>query len=450
LLAIDWNAAQLPTVTERLANGLNVIVHPEPKAPIAAVYVGYRAGSRDEPAGKAGLAHLCEHLMFSGTRNYPGSFFAPFEQAGAAWMNAFVKEDFSAYFATVPADALDFALAMEADRMVNLADALSEERLERQREVVINEVRQREGQPYGCANRILAELAHPPGHPYAHPPDGLISELYDISIDDVRLWLTSRHSPAMATLIIAGDVEPARAVENARRHFAPLLRQPGTSAYFPVANDCPEQRREQAAKLGHLELDSQFYGRRTVGLPVKNAKLCIEWKGPDFTSPEYPALEVACEILAGSRDSRLAHRLVYAEHLATDVVVEVRPRDWGARVLLSITAETAVPLTLIESLVRQEIERLGTDGPGLRELEVAQVRIFGKVLRGFERVGGPGSKSGALGLAAMIGASVDSHRRWLSALAAMRPEAAATASRWLSGAGGILEIYPGTEGNGPS
>src|SRR6516165_11421352 len=107
---IDWNAAQLPSVVERLANGLTVVVHAEPKSPIAAIYVGYRAGSRDEPKSKAGLAHLCEHLMFSGTTRNPGSYFAPLEQAGALWMNAFVREDYSAYFATVPVAALDFAM----------------------------------------------------------------------------------------------------------------------------------------------------------------------------------------------------------------------------------------------------------------------------------------------------------------------------------------------------
>src|SRR5438105_2941315 len=100
---IDWAAARLPSQVERLANGLTIVVHTELKAPVAAVYVGYRVGSRDEPAAMAGLAHLCEHLMFAGTEAVPGSYFAPFEQAGAAWMNAYVKEDYSAYFVTVPA-----------------------------------------------------------------------------------------------------------------------------------------------------------------------------------------------------------------------------------------------------------------------------------------------------------------------------------------------------------
>src|SRR5262249_33151260 len=135
MTAIDWSAADLPAVVERLPNGLTVVAHIEPKSPIAAVYIGYRAGSRDEPACKAGLAHLCEHLMFTGTKANPGSYFAPFEQAGASSMNAFVREDYSAYFATVPIAALDFAMSMEADRMANIAAALEDDQVERQRAV---------------------------------------------------------------------------------------------------------------------------------------------------------------------------------------------------------------------------------------------------------------------------------------------------------------------------
>jgi hypothetical protein len=283
---------------------------------------------------------------------------------------------------------------------------------------------------------------HPLGHPYAHPADGLISELNNISLDDARRWLISRHSPAMATLIIAGDVEPAQAVSAAHRYFGSLLRQPVTSEPLAAGEDSGEQNHEQAAGLEHLSAHSQFLGRRTIALPVKDRKLCMEWIGPDFTSHEFPALEVAGEILGGSRASRLRRRLMHAEHLAKDVAIEVRARKSGAQIVLSIVPEVTVPLTVIEPIVCEEIERLCADGPALHELECAQVRIFGKIVRGFERVGGPNSKSDAIGLAAMIGTSVDSQRRRLAALAMLQPEAVATSSRWLAGAGALLEMCP--------
>jgi zinc protease len=428
---IDWSAAQLPSVVERLANGLTVIVHVESMAPLAAIYVGYRAGSRDEPQSKAGLAHLCEHLMFSGTKNNPGSYFAPFEQAGALWMNAFVREDYSAYFATMPAAALDFAMSMEADRMANIAEVIDDDRVERQREVVINELRQREAQPYGCATRILAELTHPPAHPYAHPPDGLIAELRNISAGDVGAWIVSRHSPTIAVLIIAGDVEPERVIEKANHHFGSIA--PGSAA--------PRPQFAAAASLAA--------SRRQIELPVKNGRLCMAWNGPAFASFDYPALEAACEILAGTKGSRLGRRIIQAEQLASDIAVELHPRELGVLVVLSVTARTGVRLNAIEALVRSEIERLYREGPRREELELARLRLFGKIMRGFERVGGPQSRSDALGLATMAGGTPDSHRQRLSMLATVRPEAVAIASRWLAGPGAVLEMRPVTERNGP-
>jgi zinc protease len=429
--AIDWSAAQLPSVVERLANGLTVIVHVEPKSPIAAVYVGYRAGSRDEPKSKAGLAHLCEHLMFSGTTRNPGSYFAPLEQAGALWMNAFVREDYSAYFATVPVAALDFAMSMEADRMANIAEVLDDDRVNRQRDVVVNELRQREAQPYGCAARIVAELLHPCGHPYAHLPDGLIAELDNISTDDVRLWMGSRHSPMTATLIVAGDVDPVRVIEKANHHFGLLV--PGQAAPRPQPG------------VGRSSVAS----RRQIEMPVNTGKLCIAWSGPGFASPDYPALEVACEILAGSQGSRLGRRIIQAEQLASDIAVDVRPRELGVLAVLSITGPRGVPLSAIEELVRVEIERLCAEGPEPHELDTARLRLFGKTVRGYQRVGGPQSKSDALGLATIVGGTLDSHQRRLSLLAAMRPDAVAAAGRWLAGSGAVLEIRPVTERNGP-
>jgi zinc protease len=430
MTAIDWTGAQLPSAVERLANGLTVLVHVEPKSPIAAVFIGYQAGSRYEPPFKAGLAHLCEHLMFTGTRTNPGSYFAPFEQAGASSMNAYIREDYSAYFATVPAAALDFALSMEADRMANIAEAIDDDRLERQREVVVNELRQREGQPYGCAARMLAEMVHPAGHPYAHLPDGLISEIGNVSTENVRAWTESRHSPAMATLVVAGDIDARQVIEKAKRHFGGL------------ANKRP------VAWLAFPAKASPAVSRRSIELPVSYGGLCIAWNGPGIRSADYPALEAACEILAGSKRSRLWRRIVQEERLASDVAIEMRPRELGALIVLSVIAQAGVPLDIIEEIVRIEIERLLAQGPGSQELEVARLRLLGKMVRGFERVGGPNSKSDALGLAAIVGGTPDAHRSHLSTLVAINPEAVAGATRSIGGAGAALEMRPISQGKG--
>ena len=454
--AIDWSATQLPWAVERFANGLTVIVHSEPKASIAAIYVGYRAGSRDEPQSKAGLAHLCEHLMFSGTRANPGSYFAPFEQAGASCMNAFVKEDYSAYFATVPLAAVDLAMSMEADRMANILEVLDDERVQRQRDVVVNELHQREAQPYGCAARALAELVHPPGHPYAHPADGLIADLGKISTGDVCEWIGLRHSPAMATLIVAGDVEPGQVIQSAKHHFGRLAS--GPPVLRPALAACElggvpaggsPKNQTQAGNLCRTSADLPVAARRQILLPVRNARLCIAWNGPGFASPDYPALEAAGEILAGGKSSRLVQRMVHAKRLVSDVALEVRPRELGAMVVLSATARLGVPLKFIEEFVHGEIERLCAEGSTPQELEAARLRLFGRIVRGLERVGGPQSRSDALGLAAIVGGTPEAHRRRLSILSAMPPDAIASATRWLASEPAVLEMCPATGRNGP-
>ncbi|HKV53103.1 MAG TPA: pitrilysin family protein, partial [Candidatus Binataceae bacterium] len=412
--AIDWTAAQIPARIERLSNGLMVAAHQDRKSPIAAVFIGYRAGSRDEPAAKAGLAHVCEHLMFSGTPTAPGSYFAPFEAAGAAWMNAYVREDYSAYFETVPSGALDFALRMEADRMVNLADALDAKKLELQREVVRNELHQREGEPFGSVTRILAEAAHPPSHPYSHPPDGLAADLDNITPDDVREWLATRHCPANAAIVIAGAIEPNQAIDTVRRHFGAIA--PGRP---PVRRAAPVMRATGAA-------------RRTETASGQTG-ICMAWHGPPLASHEYPAIELACELIAGSAGALLPRQLVMEDRLATKVEIEMRPREFGSLIVLRIANKTGAPVDTIEAAARERVAELGRRGVSAEELAIARVRRFGKLVHGVERVGGPQSKSDLLGLAMLAGGGAEVHERRIRAIAAATPNTVAEAAlRWFT------------------
>jgi zinc protease len=421
ILSIDWAAARLPSRLERLANGLTVITHFEPRAPVAAVYVGYRVGSRDEPHGKAGLAHLCEHLMFCGTKAAPGSYFTPLEQAGAAWVNAFVKEDYSAYFATVPTSALDLALSLEADRMANLADALTDQKIDVQRQVVANELRQREQAPFGCAEQKTAEMMHPPAHPYSHPADGLTSELDNASAGDIREWASSHHIPGNAVVIIAGAIEPREATELARLHFQKIPERrprPRSSALLGESRTAERFQLEQAATPG----------------------ICFGWIGPVFDSPDYPVWQLAFEILAGASTSRLRSDV---REFASDVALALSPRELGSLAVVSITARRLVALDLIETSVRRAIEQFALEGPSQNELDIARLRLVGGLLRSFERVGGRPSKSDALGLATLVGGTPQLHDQHLwRLLGTDRTEITATAHRWISVVGGVLEILP--------
>jgi zinc protease len=421
---IEWTAARVPARVARLSNGLTVVAHRDAKAPLVAVYVAYRAGSRDEPESKSGLAHLCEHLMFTGTPSAPGSYFAPFEEVGAAWMNAYVREDYSAYFATVPAWALDFALRMEADRMAHLAEALDGVKIDRQREVVRNELRQRESGPFGRPTRIIAELAHPPRHPYAHPPDGILEQLDNISGEDVREWIETRHAARSAAVVIAGDVESEAAIQNVRRHFEPLM-------LGGLMTSCEGER---GATIDGAE-------RRVVAESSGQGRLYTVWNGPRFASPDDPAFEIACELLGGGRSSRLWRRAVENERLASEITLQVRPRQLGCQAVLSITSCPGVPLDAIEVAVQRELEQLFSGGAHPQEVEAARLRLFARLVRGLQRVGGPQSKSDALGAATMLGGSPHAHDTRLAAIAAVGPEAiAAAVGKWLGADRAVLEM----------
>ena len=161
-----------------LDNGLTVVVHEDRKAPIVAVSIWYHVGSKNEPEGKTGFAHLFEHLMFNGSENYDGEYFEPFENVGATGMNGTTWFDRTNYFETVPTPALEMALWMESDRMGHLLGAVTQEKLDNQIGVVQNEKRQGDNQPYGKVEYRLLEALFPPGHPYRHSTIGSLSLIH--------------------------------------------------------------------------------------------------------------------------------------------------------------------------------------------------------------------------------------------------------------------------------
>ncbi|GIT15124.1 MAG: hypothetical protein CM1200mP36_08800 [Gammaproteobacteria bacterium] len=186
-----------------LDNGLRVIVHEDRKAPIVAVTLWYHVGSRNEVTGKTGFAHLFEHLMFNGSENYDGEYFAPFQEVGATGMNGTTNTDRTNYFQTVPTTALDLAMWMESDRMGHLLGAIDQDKLDEQRGVVQNEKRQRENQPYGRAFDYIVGNVFPEGHPYSWTTIGSMEDLDAATLEDVYEWFRTYYGPNNATLVLA-------------------------------------------------------------------------------------------------------------------------------------------------------------------------------------------------------------------------------------------------------
>src|SRR6059058_3613992 len=219
-------AVSIPHSSFKLANGLKVIVHEDHKAPVVAVSTWYNVGSKDEPPGKTGFAHLFEHLMFNGSENLPGDYMTYLQQIGATDYNGTTYYDRTNYFETVPTGALERALFMESDRMGHLLGAVTQGVLDNQRGVVQNEKRQGDSRPGGLVQYEIYGTLFPPGHPYHHTTIGSMEDLDQASLADVKQWFRDRYGPNNAVLVVAGDVTAAQARPLVEKYFGPIAAGP--------------------------------------------------------------------------------------------------------------------------------------------------------------------------------------------------------------------------------
>ena len=361
-----------------LQNGLTLVVHEDHKAPIVAVNVWYHVGSKNEKAGKTGFAHLFEHLMFQGTENLEGEFFAPLEKVGATGMNGTTNNDRTNYFETVPKNALDLALWLESDRMGHLLGAVDQKKLDEQRGVVQNEKRQGDNQPYGMSEYVLAAGTVPEGHPYSWSVIGSMEDLNAASLEDVKEWFRSSYGAANATLVICGDVDAQAVKAKVEKYFGDIPSGPPITR--PKAWVAP-----MVGTKRHVMQDR-------VGQP----RITMVWNVAPWGDPSLEPLGLFANILAGGKTSRLYQRLVMKEELATDCRAGVGRRELGSQFTLTVTAKPDADLAKVEAIMDEELARLASSGPEADELERARTQQLAQFVRGLERIGGFAGKSDQL------------------------------------------------------
>ncbi len=408
-----------------LDNGLRVIVHEDRKAPIVAVTLWYHVGSRNEVTGKTGFAHLFEHLMFNGSENYDGEYFAPFQEVGATGMNGTTNTDRTNYFQTVPTTALDLAMWMESDRMGHLLGAIDQDKLDEQRGVVQNEKRQRENQPYGRAFDYIVGNVFPEGHPYSWTTIGSMEDLDAATLEDVYEWFRTYYGPNNATLVLAGDVNVETARETVQRHFGHIPPGP------------PLTRMD--TWVPRLEQDR----RMVTEDRVPQARVYKTWPIPEWGSIDSEWLALADGVLSEGQTSRLHQRLVYEEQVATDIGGYVFLGELSGTYTIYATAQPGQDLAEVERMMDEEIQRFFDHGPTREELERVITQTRASFIRGIERVGGFGGKSGILAEGAVFGGRPDAFKESLEILSSVRPENLRDAAReWLSNGAFILEVHP--------
>ena len=398
-----------------LANGLRVIVHTDRKAPIVAVSVWYHVGSKDEPAGQTGFAHLFEHLMFNGSENSPGDFFEPLQQVGATDFNGTTSFDRTNYFETVPTGALDRALFLESDRMGHLLGAVTQEKLDNQRSVVQNEKRQGDNQPYGLNRYIVQEVLFPQGHPYHHTTIGSMADLDAASLDDVKNWFRAKYGPGNAVLVLAGDIDLATAKTKVEKWFGDIAAGP---AIVRVKAPVPTL----AAPVAMVMKD------RIATTSVRRL-----WAVPGLNDKDATALQVAAAVLGGLSSSRLDNALVRAEQIAVGVSASANLYEDVGVFTVSADVKPGVDPALVGRRLDAVITDFMARGPNADEIQRVATQSVSGTINGLESVGGFGGKAVTLAEGLVYSNDAGRFRTELAELAAIKPNAVrAAAQKWLS------------------
>ena len=368
----------IPFVKHTLSNGLDVLLHQDRACPIVAVNVWYHVGSKNEQPGRTGFAHLFEHLMFEGSQHHDSGYFAPLQGAGGS-LNGSTNADRTNYWEVVPSNALELALWMESDRMGYLLPALTESKFGNQRDVVLNERRQNyENRPYGLAPMAMLAALFPPTHPYHWTTIGETDDLHAARLDDVRRFFTTYYHPANASLALAGDIDLDGALALADTYFGELPAGPPVEPVRPA--------------VPPLTSESRLFLEDRVELP----RLYLAWLTMPMFERGDADLDLAADILANGKTSRLYRRLVFDERIATDVSAAQNSREIAGFVQIAATAAPGHSLQEIEAVIVDEIQKLATDGPTEDEVERGRVQSEAQFMFRLQTVGGFGGKSDQL------------------------------------------------------
>jgi len=406
---------EIPYSEFTMDNGLRVIVHEDRKAPIVSVGIWYHVGSKNEPEGKTGFAHLFEHLMFNGSENFDDEYFKPMETAGATALNGTTWFDRTNYFENVPTPALDMALWMESDRMGHLLGAVTQEKLTEQIGVVQNEKRQGDNAPYGLLEYRQLEGLFPVGHPYRHSTIGSMDDLSNASLDDVKGWFKEYYGAANTVIVLAGDIDLATAKEKMNTYFGDIGAGPALKrhkAWVPTRiNNTIEDMVDPSAP---------------------QVRISRNWAVAPRTNVDASYLNLVDALLGGGKNSRLYQALVYKSQIATAVNVSMQPFELASMFEVSVTLKEGADEAEAERLMNAEIDKFLAEGPTADELKRAKTSILAGRIRGLEAIGGFNGKGTALARSELYAGDAGFYAKtidWMNKASAA--DVTAAANKWL-------------------
>ncbi|RUS01727.1 M16 family metallopeptidase [Pectobacterium polaris] len=350
-----YDNVDIPSTTFVLDNGLTVIVHENHDAPLVSLNLIYQVGSKDEPPGKTGFAHLFEHLMFEGSENAPGSFLENLLKAGASNLNAYTGQDRTTYHETVPVGSLDYALFMEADRMGHFYSTINQDSLDQQRRVVLNEKLETESGPYGKLYELKLKGSFPASHPYAHTVIGEVKDLQEATLEDVQNWFRTYYSPSNAVLALSGAIDEKTAREKVTTWFGHIPSGPPLSRPTVWVPEIPENRRD-------------IYQAK-----VPNGSVMLSWNIPPYGDKATVLLSIVADLFALDISSLLVKHLVYEEHMASHVAAGINYAALASQFTITVTAVPGASLSRIEQSVYDILQRFLADGVDDETLELVKI-----------------------------------------------------------------------------
>jgi predicted Zn-dependent peptidase len=342
-----------------LSNGLRVVLQPDRSLPLVAINLWYHVGSKNEAPGKTGLAHLFEHMLFQGSQHVGKNDHFRLVQKVGGVANGSTWFDRTNYYETLPSHCLSLGLWLESDRMGFFLPALDTEKLENQREVVMNERRQRvENQPYGQAFERLNETLFPDDHPYRWPVIGYMEDIAAADQEDVETFFRTYYAPDNAVLTLAGHFDPDTALELVETYFGSLPRggdRPSVSATLPD---------DSLGQVVTLEDDVQ--------LP----RVYTAFRLPPFGTPEWYSADLLSTALAGGKTSPLYRQLVYERQIAQDVSAFVLPTELASSFIVVATGRPDVELPEMEEVIHSAIDAAADGDFGNGDLERARNKLI--------------------------------------------------------------------------
>jgi zinc protease len=359
MLAAQTAPTKIPPVKftdTTLDNGLRVIVTEDHYAPVFAIAVSYKVGSRDERNGRTGFAHLFEHMMFKGSENVGAGehFYLIFTNGGN--MNGTTDNDRTLYYEVLPKNQLDLGLYLEADRMRSLA--VNKENLENQRQAVKEERRLGvDNQPYGQVFEKVDDLVYD-NFAYKHSVIGSMSDLDAAAVEDVQQFFKTYYAPNNAVIALAGDIDTKQAIEKVKKYFASIPRQPAPK---PVDLTEPAKDAERRARI-----DDKL---------ARLTRLDIAYRIPPASDADTRALSVAAQILGGGESSRLYQKLVKDKEVVTSIGCFEDSRNGPSKFQIAAFVRPGKTAQEVEGLVSEEIARLVSEPVTEQELQRARSSI---------------------------------------------------------------------------